>query len=206
MLGLIGKKVGMTQVFDDRGRVTPVTVISVEPNLVVGHRTPEKDGYSAVILGADEIRASRSIKPYLGQFKDMAPQRHLFELRDFEFECKVGDSLSLDVLKEARFLDIVGTSKGKGTQGVMKRHGFHGGRATHGSKFHRENGSTGNSTTPGRTMKGVKMAGRMGRERVTVQNLRVISIDAEKSVILVKGAVPGNKDGVIVIAQSVKKG
>lgn len=206
MLGLIGKKVGMTQVFDEKGKVTPVTVIKVEPNLVVGHRTPDRDGYSAVILGADEIAAKHATKPYAGQFGELAPQRCLQEMRDFEHECNVGDSLTLELLQDVRFLDIVGTSKGKGTQGVMKRWGFGGGRATHGSKFHRENGSTGNSTTPGRTHKGVKMAGRMGRERVTVQNLRVISVDAEKQVVLVKGAVPGTKDGFIVLARSKKKG
>lgn len=206
MLGLIAKKVGMTQVFDDKGRVTPVTVIKVEPNLVIGHRTLERDGYVATILGTDEILAKRTSKPYIGQFGDMKPQRVLQEMRDFELEAKVGDALGLELLQDARFLDIVGTSKGKGTQGVMKRWGFGGGRATHGSKFHRENGSTGNSTTPGRTVKGVKMAGRMGRERVTVQNLRVISIDAEKQVVLVKGAVPGTKDGFIVLARSKKKG
>lgn len=206
MLGLIGKKVGMTQVFDEKGRVTPVTVIKVEPNLVVGHRTADKDGYSAIILGADEIKPSRATKPYLGQFKELSPQRRLFEMRDFEKECAVGETLGVDLLTDARFLDVVGTSKGKGTQGVMKRWGFGGGRATHGSKFHRENGSTGNSTTPHRTVKGRKMAGRMGRERTTVQNLRIVSIDAEQQVILVKGAVPGTKDGFIVLARSKKKG
>lgn len=206
MLGLIGKKVGMTQVFDDKGRITPVTVIKVEPNLVVSHRTEENDGYNAVVLGTEEIRASRSTKPYVGQFGEMKPQRRLFEMRDYEKECNVGDSLGVDVLGGALFLDVVGTSKGKGTQGVMKRYGFGGGRATHGSKFHRENGSTGNSTTPHRTHKGRKMAGRMGRERVTVQNLKIVMIDAEKQVVLVKGAVPGNKDGFLVISRSKKKG
>jgi len=206
MLGLIGKKVGMTQVFDDKGKVTPVTVIKVEPNLVIAHRTEEKDGYSAIILGAEEIKPSRTTKPYIGQFKDMAPQRCLFEMRDYEKECNVGDTLGVEILNEALFLDVIGTSKGKGTQGVMKRYGFGGGRATHGSKFHRENGSTGNSTTPHRTMKGRKMAGRMGRERVTVQNLKIVQIDQEKQVVLVKGAVPGSRDGFLVLARSKKKG
>lgn len=206
MLGLIGKKVGMTQVFDDKGRITPVTVIKVEPNLVVGHRTEDRDGYNAVVLGTDEIRPSRSTKPYIGQFKDMKPQRCLFEMRDYEKECNVGDALGVDVLGDALFLDVVGTSKGKGTQGVMKRYGFGGGRATHGSKFHRENGSTGCSTTPHRTMKGRKMAGRMGRERVTVQNLKIVKIDAEQQIVLVKGAVPGNKDGFLLLSRSKKKG
>ncbi len=206
MLGLIGKKVGMTQVFDEKGRVTPVTVIKFAPNLVVSHRTEEKDGYSAIVLGTDEIKPSRSTKPYIGQFGDLAPQRRLFEMRDFEKDCNVGDKLTLEVLSDALFLDVIGTSKGKGTQGVMKRYGFGGGRATHGSKFHRENGSTGCSTTPHRTVKGRKMAGRMGRERVTVQNLKIVSIDAEKQVILVKGAVPGTKDGFLLVARSKKKG
>jgi large subunit ribosomal protein L3 len=206
MLGLIGRKVGMTQVFDDKGRVTPVTVIKVEPNLVVAHRTEEKDGYSAIILGADEIRPSRSTKPYLGQFGDMKPQRCLFEMRDYEKECQIGDTLSVDLFNDALFLDVVGTSKGKGTKGVVRKYGFGGGRATHGSKFHRENGSTGCSTTPHRTHKGRKMAGQLGDERVTVQNLKIIKVDAQQQLVMVKGAVPGNKGGFLLLRRSVKKG
>lgn len=206
MIGLIGKKVGMTQVFDEKGRVTPVTVVKVEPNLVVGHRTPEKDGYSAVILGTDEAKPSRLTKPYIGQFKDEAkPQAYIVELRDFERETQVGETLGAELLQEVGFLDVTGTSKGKGTQGVMKRWGFGGGRATHGSKFHRENGSTGQSSTPSRTIKGLKMSGRMGFDRVTVQNLRVISVDVEKGVVLVKGAVPGRRDSYLLLRNAVKK-
>lgn len=207
MIGLIGKKVGMTQVFDDKGRVTPVTVVKVEPNVVVGHRTPEKDGYSAVILGADELKASRITKPYAGQFKeDIKPTKCLIEMRNFEKETHLGEVLNLELFQDVTFIDVTGTSKGKGTQGVMKRYGFGGGRATHGSKFHRENGSTGQSATPGKTIKGLKMAGRMGFDRVTVQNLRVVKVDAEKNLLLVKGAVPGRKDTYLVLSKAVKKG
>ena len=207
MIGLIGKKVGMTQVFDERGKVTPVTVVQIQPNVVVGHRTPEKDGYSAVILGADDAKASRVTKPYGGQFKEgVTPKKCLIEMRNFEKETHLGETLHLELFQDVSFIDVTGTSKGKGTQGVMKRWGFGGGRATHGSKFHRENGSTGQSTTPGKTIKGLKMSGRMGFDRVTVQNLKVIKVDVEKNILLVKGAVPGRKDTYLVVSKAVKKG
>lgn len=207
MIGLIGKKVGMTQVFDEKGKVTPVTVVRVEPNFVVGHRTPDKDGYSAVIIGTDERKASRVTKPYAGQFSEnIKPQNYLVEMRDFEVETKPGDVLSLELLADVGYVDVTGTSKGKGTQGVMKRWGFGGGRATHGSKFHRENGSTGQSTTPAKTIKGLKMAGRMGFDKSTIQNLRIVKVDLEKSIILVKGAVPGRRDTYLLLSKAVKKG
>lgn len=207
MIGLIGKKVGMTQVFDERGRVTPVTVLQVEPNVVVGHRTPEKDGYSAVILGAESIKKTQVTKPYGGQFKEgVEPKKCLIEMRDFEKETQLGESLNLELFQDVTYVDVTGTSKGKGTQGVMKRWGFGGGRATHGSKFHRENGSTGQSAYPSKTIKGLKMAGRMGFDRVTVQNLRVVKVDLEKNLLLVKGAVPGRKNSILVLAKAVKKG
>ncbi|KGE70690.1 50S ribosomal protein L3 [Spirochaeta lutea] len=207
MIGLIGKKVGMTQVFDEKGKVTPVTVVRVEPNLVIGHRVPDRDGYSAVILGTDEMKESRAAKPYSGQFKDGAkPQKCLIEMRDFEKDTNPGDVLGVELFEDVSFIDVTGTSKGKGTQGVMKRWGFGGGRKTHGSKFHRENGSTGQSAYPSKTIKGLKMSGRMGFDRVTVQNLRVVKVDAEKQVILVKGAVPGRKNTYLVLAKAKKKG
>lgn len=207
MIGLIGKKVGMTQVFDEKGKVTPVTVVKVEPNVVVGHRTIETDGYSAVIIGVDEMKSSHITKPYAGQFKEgIAPRVHLVEMRDFEKETNPGDVLDVGLFQDVGFLDVTGTSKGKGTQGVMKRWGFGGGRATHGSKFHRENGSTGQSATPARTLKGVKMSGRMGFDRVTVQNLKVITVDPERNLLLVKGAVPGRKDAYLLLSKAVKKG
>jgi large subunit ribosomal protein L3 len=207
MIGLIGKKVGMTQVFDEKGKVTPVTVVRVEPNLVVGHRVLDRDGYSAVILGTDEMKESRATKPYAGQFKDeVTPKKCLIEMRDFEKETNPGDVLGVELFEDVSFIDVTGTSKGKGTQGVMKRWGFGGGRKTHGSKFHRENGSTGQSASPSKTIKGLKMSGRMGFDRVTVQNLRIVKVDAEKQVILVKGAVPGRKDTYLVLAKATKKG
>lgn len=174
MIGLIAKKVGMTQVFDENGNLVPVTVIRVEPNTVVSIKKEDAFGYEAVVLGLDEIKASRTTKPYAGQFPEgIAPKRHLKEFRDFEKEVAVGDQIGVELFESTRFLDVTATSKGKGFQGVMKRWGFHGGRASHGSKFHREAGGTGNSTTPGHCFKNIKMPGRMGRERVTVQNLKI---------------------------------
>jgi large subunit ribosomal protein L3 len=208
MFGLIGKKVGMTQVFNDFGELVPVTVIKVEPNLVVGQRTDEKNGYSAVVLGSNAVKASRVSKPRLGQFavNELEPQRYMVEIRDFDRDCAIGDSLGVDQFENSGWVDVTGTSKGKGFQGVMKRHGFGGGRKTHGSKFHRENGSTGMSAWPSRVIKGTKMPGRMGGVQRTVQNLRIISVDSERQVLLVGGAVPGTKDGYVVVKTSKKKG
>lgn len=206
MVGLIGKKVGMTQVFDESGGLIPVTVLKVEPNVVVQRRTQEQDGYSAVILGAGKKKPKRVTKPVAGQYRDgMEPRRHLVEFRDFDYECEVGDELTLELFKDVRFIDVTGTSKGKGYQGVMKRHGFGGGRKTHGSKFHRENGATGMAATPSRVIKGTKMAGRMGGEKSTMLNLQVVEIDAENNLMLVRGAVPGRNDGVVRIRPAVKK-
>lgn len=208
MLGLIGKKVGMTQVFDDYGELMPVTVIKVEPNLVVDERTPDKNGYSAVLLGATDAKLSRVTAPVLGQFKknELDPKRHLVEMRDFGRECTVGETLGVELFEDAGFVDVTGTSKGKGYQGVMKRHGFGGGRKTHGSKFHRGNGSTGMAAWPSRVIKGTKMAGRTGGVKRTVQNLRVVSVDAERQMMLVSGAVPGARDGYVIVQTSKKKG
>jgi large subunit ribosomal protein L3 len=206
MIGLIGKKVGMTQVFDEKGILIPVTVIKVEPNTVVAERTKEKCGYSAVVLGAEDVAESRISKPYRGQFKgDIVPKRYLVEITDFDHECAQGDVLGLDVFEGCRYVDVRGKSKGKGFQGVMKRYGFSGGRATHGSKFHRAGGSTGQNTYPGHVFKNTKMPGRMGGERVTIQNLQIVRIDKEKQVLLVKGAVPGTKDGMVLVTYSRKK-
>lgn len=206
MVGLIGKKVGMTQVFDDEGFLVPVTVLKVEPNLVVARRTPERDGYSAVVLGAIPQKESRMKKPVLGQFKEgVVPRRELFEFRDFEHECSVGDKVGLDLLKDIGFVDITGTSKGKGFQGVMKRHNFGGGRKTHGSKFHRANGSTGMAAYPSKVIKGTKMAGRMGGAKSTVLSLQVVRVDLENGLMLVRGAVPGRSDAVVRIRPAVKR-
>lgn len=206
MKGLIAKKVGMTQVFDSNGELTPVTVIHVEPNTVVATKTKETNGYDAVVLGLEDIKESKITKAYKGQFpENVSPKRHLKEFREFGQEVKVGDQIGLELFETTSYLDVTATSKGKGFQGVMKRWGFHGGRATHGSKFHREAGGTGNCTTPGHSLKNVKMPGRMGFERVTVQNLKIVKIDPELKVIMVRGAVPGVKNCTLIIKSAVKK-
>ena len=206
MKGLIAKKVGMTQVFDSNGELTPVTVIHVEPNTVVATKTKEANGYNAVVLGLEDVKDSKINKAYKGQFpENVSPKRHLKEFREFEQEVKVGDQIGLELFESTSYLDVTATSKGKGFQGVMKRWGFHGGRATHGSKFHREAGGTGNCTTPGHSLKNVKMPGRMGFDRVTVQNLKIVKIDPELKVIMVRGAVPGVKDCTLIIKSAVKK-
>ena len=205
MKGLIAKKVGMTQVFDESGNLTPVTVIHVEPNTVVATKTKETCGYDAVVLGVGDLKPNKANKAYAGIFpEDVSPKRHLKEFRDFDSEVKVGETIGLELFDGTRFLDVVATSKGKGFQGVMKRWGFHGGRATHGSKFHREAGGTG-TINPQHTLKNVKMAGRMGFRRVTVQNLKIVKVDPELNVILVRGAVPGNKDCTLIVKSAVKK-
>ena len=206
MKGLIAKKVGMTQVFDSNGELTPVTVIHVEPNTVVATKTKEANGYDAVVLGLEDVKESKISKAYKGQFpENVSPKRHLKEFREFEQEVKVGDQIGLELFEKTSYVDVTATSKGKGFQGVMKRWGFHGGRATHGSKFHREAGGTGNCTTPGHSLKNVKMPGHTGFERVTVQNLKVVKIDPELKVIMVRGAVPGVKNCTLIIKSAVKK-
>ena len=206
MLGLFAKKVGMTQIFDEAGNMVPVTVVRVDPNVVIAQKTEEKDGYKAVVVGIDEAKKSRVTKPYTGQFpENIAPKKRLKELRDFEKEVAIGDSLGLEVLEGVRYVDVSGVSKGKGFQGVVKRYGFGGGRKTHGSKFHREPGSTGQSTYPHKSFKNVKLPGRMGREKVTVLSQRVVKMDAEKQLILIKGAVPGINKGLVFVRAAVKK-
>lgn len=206
MKGLIAKKVGMTQIFDESGNLTPVTVIQVEPNVVVAKKTAEKNGYDAVVLGLDDMKQSKVNKAYAGQFpENINPKRHLKEFRNFEGEVNVGDLVGLELFEKSRFLDVTATSKGKGFQGVMKRWGFHGGRATHGSKFHREPGGTGECTTPGHTFKNCKLPGRMGFRRVTVQNLKIVKVDPELKVIMVRGAVPGIKNCTLIVKSAVKK-
>lgn len=206
MLGLIGKKVGMTQVFDAQGKLIPVTVIKVEDNVVIANRTDDKNGYSAAVVATGEIKKSQTTKPYAGQFKDVCePKKVVMEMRDFDNEVNVGDKLGVDLFKEVTYVDVTGVSKGKGYQGGMKRYGFGGGRKTHGSKFHRDLGGTAMSTTPAHTFKGHKMAGHMGNEQVTVQNLKLVAVDSEMQVIMVKGAIPGPTDSTVVIKKAVKK-
>jgi large subunit ribosomal protein L3 len=202
----MARKVGMTQVFDETGALIPVTVVRVEPNVVIAQKTGEKDGYEAVLLGVDELKKNKAAKPYEGQFpENIPPLKTLREFRDFEKEVAPGDKLGAEVFEGIRYVDVIGVSKGKGFQGVVRRYGFGGGRATHGSKFHREPGSTGQSTYPHKTFKNVKMPGRMGRERVTVLNLRVVKVDTEKGLVLIRGAVPGTNKGLVVVRAAVKK-
>lgn len=206
MLGLIGKKVGMTQVFDAQGKLIPVTVIKVEDNVVIANRTDDKNGYSAAVVATGEIKKSQTTKPYAGQFKDVCePKKVVMEMRDFDNEVNVGDKLGVDLFKEVAYVDVTGVSKGKGYQGGMKRYGFDGGRKTHGSKFHRDLGGTAMSTTPAHTFKGHKMAGHMGNEQVTVQNLKLVAVDSEMQVLMVKGAIPGPTDSTVVVKKAVKK-
>jgi large subunit ribosomal protein L3 len=206
MLGLLAKKVGMTQIFDEEGNMVPVTVMSVAPNVVIAKKTEEKDRYNAVVIGVGDAKKSRVTKPYAGQFpENITPKKRLQEFRDFEKEAAVGDSLGVETLEGVRYVDVSGVSKGKGFQGVVKRYGFGGGRKTHGSKFHREPGSTGQNTYPHRTFKNKKMPGRMGREKVTVLSLRVMKLDAEKQLILVQGSVPGNNGGLVLVRAAVKR-
>ena len=206
MLGLIGKKVGMTQVFDAQGKLIPVTVIKVEDNVVIANRTDDKNGYSAAVVATGEIKKSQTTKPYAGQFKDVCePKKVVMEMRDFDNEVNVGDKLGVDLFKEVAYVDVTGVSKGKGYQGGMKRYGFGGGRKTHGSKFHRDLGGTAMSSTPAHTFKGHKVAGHMGNEQVTVQNLKLVAVDSEMQVLMVKGAIPGPTDSTVVIKKAVKK-
>ena len=206
MVGLIGRKVGMTQVFDENGVLIPVTVIHIEDNVVVQKRVADKNGYSAVVLGSVDKKKSRITKPYAGQFGEkIAPKRFLLEIRDFEQDANIGDTLGVDLLQNHEFVDVRGVSKGKGFQGVMKRHGFHGGPGGHGAKFHRENGSTGMNTFPGHTLPGTRMPGRMGGDRTTIQNLRIVRIDAANKALLVKGAIPGTRESLVIVTNAKKR-
>ena len=206
MLGLMARKVGMTQVFDEIGNLVPVTVVRIESNVVVAKKTGEKDGYKAVVLGVDELKKNRASKPYSGQFpENVPPQKTIREFRDFEKEVVPGDKLGAEVFDGIRYVDVIGISKGKGFQGVVKRWGFGGGRKTHGSKFHRVGGSTGQNTYPHKTFKNRKMPGRMGREQVTVMSLRVVKIDTEKQLMLIRGAVPGVNKGLVVVRAALKR-
>ena len=208
--GLLGTKLGMTQLWDENNRVVPVTVVQAGPCVVTQVRTPDSDGYNAVQLGFGAIKAKKVTKPSAGHFEKagVTPRKHLVEIRTNDAsEYVLGQELSADVFEAAEVLDVTGVSKGKGTAGVMKRHGFHGLRASHGvHRKHRSPGSIGGCATPGRVFKGMKMAGRMGVENVTVQNLTVHAIDAERGLILIKGAIPGNKGGLVVLRSASKKG
>lgn len=208
MSGILAKKIGMTQIFED-GKFIPVTVVEAGPNFVLQKKTVENDGYTALQLGFDEKKEKNTTKPVMGIFKKAGvnPQRFIKELRVDSVEgYELGQEIKVDVLAGVEFVDITGTSKGKGTSGVMKRHGFGGNRASHGvSRNHRLGGSIGMSTWPGKVLKGKRMAGQYGNETVTVQNLRVVKVDAENNLLLIKGAVPGSKNSYIVIKPAIKK-
>ena len=206
MLGLMARKVGMTQIFDETGSLVPVTVVRIDPNVVIAQKTEEKDGYKAVVLGVEDLKKTRVSKPYAGQFpENISPKKTVREFRNFEKDVAPGDKLGAEIFEGIRYVDVTGVSKGKGFQGVIRRYGFGGGRAAHGSKFHREPGSTGQSTYPHKTFKNVKLPGRMGRERVTALSLRVVKVDTEKQLVLIRGAVPGINKGLVVVRAAVKK-
>jgi large subunit ribosomal protein L3 len=206
--GLLGTKLGMTQVWDDNNRIVPVTVIEAGPCVVTQVRTPETDGYSAVQIAFGAIDPRRVNKPDTGHFKkaEVTPRRHLVEIRTEDAsEYTLGQELTADTFEAGQTVDVTGTSKGKGFAGVMKRHGFHGLRASHGvQRKHRSPGSIGGCATPGRVFKGLRMAGRMGSDRVTTDGLTIHSVDADKNLILVKGAVPGPRGGLVLIRDAAK--
>lgn len=207
--GLIGKKLGMTQVFDEKGNVIPVTLVEAGPCVVSQKKTMENDGYEAVQIGYGDISAKRVNKPMAGHFAkaDVAPKRVLKEFRlDDSNAVNVGDILKADIFAAGDFVDVTGTSKGKGYAGTIKRYGFHRLKESHGSgPVARHAGSNGAASSPSRVFKGKKLPGHMGSERVTVQNLVVVKVDAENNLIAIKGAIPGPKNGIVVIANSVKK-
>jgi len=205
MSGLIGKKIGMTSIFDENGKNLPCTVIQAGPCVVTQVRTQDTDGYDALQLGFDDKPVKNSNKAAQGHFKkaNTAPKRKLVEFKDFASTYKLGDTVGVDLFQEGEFVDVTGTSKGKGFQGVVKRHGFAGvGQATHGQHNRlRAPGSIGAASYPARVFKGMRMAGRMGNDRVTVQNLKVLKVVPEKNLLVVKGCVPGHKNAYILISK-----
>lgn len=207
MKSILGKKLGMTQVFTEDGIVIPVTVIEVGPMKVVQKKNVEKDGYNAIQVGYGDIKEKRINKPLKGHFgkANVEVKRFLREIRVDNIDgYEIGQEIKADLFAVGDRVDATGTSKGKGFQGVIKKYNYGRGPMTHGSKYHRGIGSMGGSATPARIFKGKKMPGQMGRERVTVQNLEIVRVDAEKNFILVKGAVPGPKGGLITIKETVK--
>ncbi len=208
MKNMMGRKVGMTQVFTEDGRVIPVSVVQAGPLFVVQKKTVENDGYSAIQVGFEDVKERRVTKPRKGHFDkaNLAYTKFLKEfLVDSVDDYEIGQEIKVDVFSAGDKVDVTGTSKGKGTQGVIKRHGFSRGRETHGSKFHRMPGGLSAGTSPGKVFKGHRMMGRMGNEKVTTQNLEVINVDLDNNLILIKGAIPGPKKGLIIIKETVKK-
>ena len=205
--GLIGRKVGMTQIFDEKGNVIPVTVIEAGPCIVAQVKTIETDGYNAIQLGFGDVKEKHINKPERGHFAkaNLAYKKHLREFRIEDIQSvKVGDEIKADIFQEGEKIDVQGISKGKGFQGVIKRHGQHRGPMGHGSMYHRRPGSMGSTSTPGRVFKGKKLPGHMGRVTITIQNLDVVRVDMDKNVILVKGSVPGNKGAILKIKSAIK--
>ena len=204
---LIGRKVGMTQIFDNKGTVIPVTAIEAGPCIVAQVKNTDTDGYNAIQLGFGDVKESKVNKPIKGHFakSKLTIKKHLREFRvDSIEDVKVGDELKADVFAEGDKVDIQGTSKGKGFQGVIKRHGQSRGPMGHGSMYHRRPGSMGSTSTPGRVFKGKKLPGHMGRQTITIQNLEVVRVDLDKNVLLVKGSVPGANGSILKIRTSVK--
>ena len=206
--GLLGTKLGMTQVWDENNKLVPVTVVEISPNVVTQLRTPEVDGYSAVQIAYGQIDPRKANKPATGHFEKagVTPRRHLTEVRTSDAaNYTLGQELAVDIFTAGQLVDVVGTSKGKGFAGVMKRHNFKGVSSSHGShRNHRKPGSIGASSTPSRVFKGMRMAGRMGGDRVTVLNLKVHAVDLEKGLLLVKGAVPGARGRIVFVRNAVK--
>lgn len=208
--GILGTKLGMTQIFDDQNRVVPVTVVEAGPCVVTQIRTEEKDGYTAIQIAYGDIDPRKVNKPAAGHFKKagVTPRRHVTEIRMADVSAyEVGQDVTVEIFDGIEFVDVTGTSKGKGYAGAMKRHGFRGQGAAHGNQAaHRRVGGIGACATPGRVFKGTRMAGRMGNDRVTTQNLKVQKIDAESNLILIKGAIPGAKGGIVTVKTAVKGG
>ncbi|MGV9409257.1 50S ribosomal protein L3 [Nocardia sp. NPDC003693] len=208
--GILGTKLGMTQVFDEKNRVVPVTVVKAGPNVVTQIRTAERDGYAAIQIAYGAIDPRKVNKPVSGQFAKagVTPRRHITEIRVADVASfEVGQEIGAESFAEGSFVDVTGTSKGKGFAGTMKRHGFAGQGASHGAQaVHRRPGSIGGCSTPGRVFKGMRMSGRMGSDRVTTQNLTVHKVDAENGLLLIKGAIPGRRGHVVIVKSAVKGG
>ena len=206
MPGILGRKLGMTQIFSDDGVVHPVTVIQAGPCLVVQRKTGDKEGYDAIQVGLVEERPMRKVsQPMSGHFQKagVAPMRRLMEFAvEAEDEVKAGDQIKVDIFAAEDYVDVVGTSKGKGFQGVIKRHGFGGGRATHGSMFHRAPGSIGQASDPSRVFPGTRLPGRTGGRRITGKNLQVVKVDTEKNLLYLRGSVPGPDNGYVAVRRS----
>ncbi|MEW6487717.1 MAG: 50S ribosomal protein L3 [Thermodesulfobacteriota bacterium] len=207
--GLLGRKLGMTQVFVGGEELIPVTVVEAGPCTVIQKKTRDTDGYDAIQIGFEEVKAHRVTRPALGHFKKAGSGalRLLREIRvDNAADYEVGQVLKVDMFQPGDRIDVIGVSKGKGYQGVMKRHGFGGGRGSHGSMFHRRPGAIGAHESPGKVFKGKKLAGQMGNRRVTVQNLQVVEVDTDRNLIMIRGAVPGAKHGALMLRNAVKLG